>query len=592
MAMTNMDTLAGEFQLIWQEGSHWQGKLEKEILAEGVEEITLSLSGETAEVPTVVEVRMYIPQRDIYCRWSTYSTQVLRPNWSDRLSSCLTRHAPTFTLLGKDGNNRFTLSCSEASREVVFSSGLREEDSVLECYFKIFTFAEAPLKDYTAKIRIDARNIFYADAVRESFDWFATFDAYKPAVAPAASRDLLYSSWYSYHKQGLYAETIEKQILEAKKYGMKTLIVDDGWQCDNYDGGSYAYCGDWEPVERRFPDMAAHVKKVHDAGFKYILWYSVPFMGQNAKLFKHFEGKYLANVSNGLGAYVLDPRFPDVREYLINTYEHAMKEWDLDGFKLDFIDSFGYIKTDPAVEQDYAGRDCKTVAEGVDKLMSAVMERLKAIKSDVLIEFRQSYMGPGIRKFGNIIRAGDCPSDCWSNRSRTTDLRLSSGNTTVHSDMLSWNYNESAESAARQFIAILFSVPQISVRLEEIPESHQKMLKFWCEYWLENRSVLLDGCFKPCAPELLYPLILSEKDGKVIAVVHSREIAADLHDSKAEAFDIVNGTDTEELIVDLPAATEGITKNVFGETVEKITLPAGLSRVRIPVSGILMLKKR
>ena len=30
MAMTNMDTLAGEFQLIWQEGSHWQGKLEKE----------------------------------------------------------------------------------------------------------------------------------------------------------------------------------------------------------------------------------------------------------------------------------------------------------------------------------------------------------------------------------------------------------------------------------------------------------------------------------------------------------------------------------------------------------------------------------
>lgn len=590
MAVTCIDSLAGNLQLVWHEGSHWQGKLEKTLLADGVEEITLSLSGETEEVPTEVTVQMNIPQQDIYCRWTTYGVRTIPPNWGDRLSSCLTRHAPTFTLIGKDGINRFTLSCSEASREVVFASGLREQDSILECYFKFFTFAEAPLKEYSAKIRIDRRNIFYADAVRDSFDWYTTFDAYKPAIPPAASRDLLYSSWYSYHKEDLFAEVIEKQVLEAKKYGMKTLIVDDGWECDKYDGGAYAYCGDWSPVERKFPDMAAHVKKVHDAGFKYILWFSVPFMGRNAEFCKHFEGKYLADITSSMGAYVLDPRFPEVREYLINIYENAMRDWDLDGFKLDFIDSFGFIKVDPAVEQNYEGRDCKTVAEGVDRLMTAVMERLKAIKDDVLIEFRQSYMGPGIRKFGNIIRAGDCPSDSWSNRTRTTDLRLSSGNTTVHSDMLSWNYTETAESAARQILAILFSVPQISVRLEEIPDEHKRMLDFWCAYWLENRDVLLDGYFKPCAPEMNYPLISSEKDGKIIAVVHSREIVAALRDSKAVTFDIINSTETEELIVDLPVATSGVTKNVYGEIVSEITLSAGLSRVKIPVSGILTLK--
>ena len=32
-----------------------------------------------------------------------------------------------------------------------------------------------------------------------------------------------------------------------------------------------------------------------------------------------------------LGAGVLDPRFPEVREFLIETYESALREWDLDG---------------------------------------------------------------------------------------------------------------------------------------------------------------------------------------------------------------------------------------------------------------------
>ena len=53
-----------------------------------------------------------------------------------------------------------------------------------------------------------------------------------------------------------------------------------------------------------------------------------------------------------------------------------------------------------------------------------------------MIEFRQSYIGPAIRKYGNIFRAGDCPADILSNRIHTIDLRLTSGSTAVHSDML------------------------------------------------------------------------------------------------------------------------------------------------------------
>ena len=161
---------------------------------------------------------------------------------------------------------------------------------------------------------------------------------------------------------------------------------------------------------------------------------------------------------------MLDPRFPEVRAFLISIYENALREWDIDGFKLDFIDMFRFDGEDPAVSENYAGRDIKSLPEAVDRLLSETMAHLNRIKPGILIEFRQAYIGPAIRKYGSMFRAGDCPADVLSNRVRTIDLRLSSGSTAVHSDMLEWNSADSAESAALQFLNILSSVPQISVR--------------------------------------------------------------------------------------------------------------------------------
>src|SRR5260370_28172742 len=88
--------------------------------------------------------------------------------------------------------------------------------------------------------------------------------------------------------------------------------------------------------------MKAHVGRVHELGMKYLLWYAVRFVGIRSKAYDRFAGKLLGTI-DALGAGVLDPRFPDVREYIVSTYEQAMRAWDLDGFKLDFIDSFAAL---------------------------------------------------------------------------------------------------------------------------------------------------------------------------------------------------------------------------------------------------------
>ena len=94
--------------------------------------------------------------------------------------------------------------------------------------------------------------------------------------------------------------------------------------------------------------LRAHVKNVHKLGMKYMVWFGVPFIGYYSEAYGRFKGKYLKDMKN-LDCASLDPRFPEVREYLIETCERILREWDIDGFKFDFIDMFRWSGEDPAV---------------------------------------------------------------------------------------------------------------------------------------------------------------------------------------------------------------------------------------------------
>ena len=215
----------------------------------------------------------------------------------------------------------------------------------------------------------------------------------------------------------------------------------------------------------------------------------------------------------GQGVYVLDPRYPEVREFIIQTYEKALKDWGLDGFKLDFMGFFSAVEDTPMTKAQ--GRDYASVNEAVDRLMTDIMVRLRRLNPKIMIEFRQRYIGPLMRKYGNMFRAADCPNMAVINRARTTDIRLLCGNTAVHSDMYMWHQDDPVEVAALQILNVLFSVPQLSVKLGTLPEDHIQMIKFWTEYWTENRGVLLDGEFIPVNPGALYPIIKAENGKKV-----------------------------------------------------------------------------
>ncbi len=581
----------GEANVTCAEENGWKFDVRAEEKADGTAELVISLSSADASprVPPKFDVAFSVPQKDAWHRWSMESEKVtMPPDWRSALEPRLCFGFPLVAFLGGDDRNRLAVAVSEAKRRVRIDAGLREENARLTWKIAFFSEPEAPISAYEVKLRFDKRDVFFGDAVREGMEWIVREDGIHPAPVPEAAFDPLYSSWYSFH-QNLFDGDVEAECALAAKMGMKVVIVDDGWQTEDTNRG-YAFCGDWEVSKRRFPSMAAHVAKVHAFGMKYMVWYSVPFVGEESRNFARFKGKYLY-INKSKRAGILDPRFPEVRSFLSELYAKALREWDIDGLKLDFIDNFRFDSKDPAVAENYAGRDIKSLPEAVDRLMKEIHAAVTSVKPDALVEFRQQYVGPGMRQYGNMFRAYDCPGDATANRCRIANLRLTSGKTAVHADMLMWNTEDAPESAARFVLSSIFGVVQYSMMLRTLPESHRKMIAHWVDFSQKHRDALLRGNFRPRRFSQMYPLIESENVAERIVAVYGNGTVADLGAMDRDIY-LLNATTGEDVVVDFcceNAQAEAF--DTFGASVGMIHLKRGVQRIKMPKCGYLRICK-
>jgi alpha-galactosidase len=504
------------------------------ILESGVEEITAVLTADEAHVPPPITLAWNEPLIDTSAVWTTDSDrpQAVGPDWRPSMvQSKATSQAPVICAISPSGRNRACIALSDALHGAQLSTGVTEETG--KATNEVVAFAGAPSASdrFEVKLRIDRRDIPYERALESVASWWATQPGYRPAKVPEAARLPMYSTWYSMH-QRLEPDELVEQCRLAKTLGCEAVIVDDGWQTKD-SNRLYGFTGDWDP--ERIPEMKELVDRVHAEGMKFMLWYSVPFVGVHSRAYERFSEKLLS-MRPDLEAGILDPRDPEVREYLIQTYERAVREWGLDGLKLDFVDYFTR-DADPSAE------------EAVDLLLTECMERLRAINPEIMIEFRQTYVGPKMRVYGNMFRANDCPGDHERNHQEIVAIRLLCGDTACHSDMLMWHPSEPVESAALQLLEVLFSVPQISVMLDRIPESHSKMLEFWLGFWREHRSALLDGEFEAKDPRHGYTIVSGRTDEELVAGIYAPDKALTLGESTPDRVHLVNATSSDRALV-------------------------------------------
>ena len=553
-----------------------------------VERLDISMEAPDAARPPAFEVRFGVPLDGAAQRWTWASEScALPPDWGCDVATNIASGVPVCAFVRQDDSNRITAACSETARVLHCHAGVNEETACLRFKYVFFSSTEAPIRSYRATIRIDARRVHFADAVRGAAAWLDSLPGNAPCPPPPAAFEPLYSTWYGFH-HNVFADQIEAECTEAAKDGMKVLIVDDGWETDDNHRG-FAFTGDWEVSPNRFPDMRAHVARIHALGMKYMVWFAVPLVGFKSRNYARFAGKYLYD-HDALGASVLDPRFPDVREFIASTYERAIRDWDIDGLKLDFIETFRICGDDPAEREGYAGRDFTSVTDAVQALFADLRARLGALRPGLLVEFRQHYVGPAIRTFGNMMRAADCPACPYANHVRIANLRLTSGVSAVHSDMLEWHPGESVESAARQVLASLFGVIQYSMRLLGLPPDHHAMIRHWIAFTTAHRRALLQGGFLPHGATAGYTSLEGWDDDERVVAVYASDTVCDISDATRTTY-VVNATPRGSLPLRLAFAP--VSADVFDTLGRRVGGPAlaeGLQDADIPSGGYIALR--
>ena len=468
--------------------------------------------------------------------------------------------SPVRSFVADGDRNELTLAWDEGVEAVDFSYRLVWDD---QSDFKLKITLKSQGADF--KVHVDRRKIHWSEAVQEAARWALERNGVGRAKPPAGAYEPLYSTWYAF-KRDFDATRLEEELAEAAKLGMGTVIVDDGWQTTH---------GDWEADPAKFPDMRAHVARIHGYGMKYVLWYSLAFMNELSRHYKAFEGKYLETGQfweHRLG--ILDPRFPEVRSFIADQLADRMRRWGVDGYKLDFLDMFRVfgenrydydsVGVDPAVKDGFRGRDTRSVPQAAEKLLEEIQTKLREVKGDALIEFRQPYFGPVTQKYGNLFRANDCPGDTLCNRVATTDTRLVTGSAAVHSDMLKWTPSSDRFDAARSILPVLFTTVQYSMDLKSIPAEQKAEIAKWVRFAREHRAALQEGGFRAYSPEANYPLLEGWSGTERIFVVYDPKTAVPTPVGDSRRLIVVNATPARRVLVETASGVKSVAVEPYG----------------------------
>lgn len=544
------------------------------------------------DFPSPFTMIVYEDNGDAYSVWAPchHFDRQLYPSWCSnvKIENVSNSNAPMLSFLDKSGYNICLLAISDVTLPMYISGGIDERTGKLKFQIELFIAVTSRMQEYEFTLYIDKRKIPFYDAVPAAREYWRSL-GYNEAFVPEAARHRMLSTWYTF--QNIIDENnVYEQCVLGREYGLDTVLLDAGWEFPNpYDNTKvdYSTMGNWVPCKEKFPDMRAFVDRIHALGMKIICWFATPFIGENADCFPFFEGKLIAKGGRS-NYYMADPRFPEVRDWYIDKLTQLQRDYGFDGFKLDFVDTFRYSDISST---DYDKMDITDASKATEALMNNIHSALSAVNPDILIEYRQWYMGPAMHTSCNMMRVCDCAYGAMFNRVNSIDLRLMCGSIAIHSDMLMWDYEASVEAAADQLSNLLFCVPQISMLFDKLPSDHRKMLRFYLDFIDDNIEVLQHGKLVPLYPENLYPVIYSYKDGCVIAGLYGAD-SFTVPEGMTEAK-IVCASGNKRVIVEMPDSFIGRNYsivNCMGEAFASGSVDSELMVFNVPVNGIITIK--
>lgn len=547
--------------------------------------LNIYLHSTYASVPPAFHVSVKFPKDKINQIWNSKT-------WSNKSYFTIPsydRAAANFSIISGltiNDQNQITFTCRDAYKAKFVSSNIKEEsDSIV---FSLGFFEDNPplskLQDYQAEVLVDFRNIHFPRAIYEASTWFLE-DEFKRSIESVDTTNVpVYSTWYPMHRN-IPFENITREIDSLKTFRFKSVLVDDGWQALVKMKVDTAFTYE----ESSFKTMKLFRQKCSGMGLPVYLWYSYPFIGGNPVVLKKFEGKYI-RYRAPRQMYVLDPRYADVRRYLVGTYANFLKEWQFNGYWFDFLKGF-YPKEGAVIDED-KGRDFVSIDFAVDTLYADMKARLRSINPNLFMGQIFPVVGPNLISYQNFLTGFVGVENTQVVREKMVNNRLLYGKFTPFMEVVGITPRETAEDIARKLQSVLFGNPYLSFYMTTLPESSKQTIRFWLDYWKKNHDVIFEGNFEPMQVSRFYPVIKADNEQKVIYMV-SEDYTINLPVALTKTIDVINSKTTGNIQFMLGNPSVQYNYEIFnckGERMEKGILKSkskNLIDFVVPVAGFI-----
>lgn len=423
-------------------------------------------------------VKALIPIVDVTAVWHPAQPRVppMALPWRVEFACGANIAYPMLIFMDKNSAAAYSIALTNCIDDCLCSAKMNQELCAYEVVFSIAVTAET-----------EPFEIFYNDSHLPMTDLLQLFrNKIMPEVPsyPAAAWEPVYCTWYAVHA-AITGEYLKSNAAEAARLGFGTFIVDDGWCLEEHKRVTpitladwYRDIGDWELSTQKLPDMKEIVTQAQKLGFSYMFWVAPFFAGRRSKLNEKVSC-YLTDLHEG--QRIIDPADKCAADAVTESILNIFKSMDLDGLKIDFIDT---------VLPDVQKPHCRAARKYVEELVG----KIRQIKPEALIEFRQRYATAVNAALATAFRAGDVPFDYVENFNRCVQIRLHMGDgIPVHADPVYFNSAESAETVGRHMIASLAGVPMLSMELSSIAPEHKKVIANYIGFYKEHQQTFNYG---------------------------------------------------------------------------------------------------
>ena len=300
--------------------------------------------------------------------------------------------------------------------------------------------------------------------------------------------DPTWCTWTAWCSDRMSDKTVLENAVLAKKLGMRSLILDDGWFGPGLDTDDRPLnIGDYDADPAKFRDLPGLIRKLHAMKMDVLLWYAPTCISPDshtyAKLKDHLICHKGVPVMAPNGFYNLCPCDPVVRAHVRSEIERMLTVFGADGFKVDLYNTLPVTPCDGTHDHESG-----SLIEGVRNLEKDIWEILQRMRPGGTLELKQNYANVISAQWGTMVRAGDTAYDVDTNFHRCAYLQAFAPVT--HNDYFAASIHDVPRDLALMMIKFITGgVPTFSLDLAKQPPATLRVIKAWLAFYNARRAL-------------------------------------------------------------------------------------------------------